>query len=369
MKRHLSSTEPSKAALSVLFFLGVCAAGTSQAQKYTVTQLPTIPGYTSPTGVGMNNAGVVVGTVEDPDGNSHAVEWMNGKATILVNNTFPGSFSSAVAVNNQGNVIGNERDSESGIFETGPNVDTGQSLDLGISVAAVSDTNVIVGIDAGHPVIWDGVDLSERPNGGLPSTANAQSEFSQPTGINAAGVIVGIEYDDFPDGSDSYPVAVRWQPDPVTHFPGATVVPLGGLGGISSGASAVNANGWVVGWATLGNKLAHAVLWEPTSRAFNLGTLGGKQSGANGINVEGDIVGEAQTTWGDYHAVLWTHKHFTAIDLNTEISPSMAKKITLTSASATNDRCMVLANGIDNKTGVQETFVLALTDQSNCNEP
>jgi probable HAF family extracellular repeat protein len=368
MKRHRSSMEPSKAALSVLLLLGVCAAGTSQAQKYTVTPLPTIPGYTSPTGVGMNNAGVVVGTVEDPEGNSHAVEWINGKPIYLVNNTFPGSFSSAVAVNNQGDVIGNMRDSESGVFETGPNVDTGQSLDLGISVAAVSDTNVIVGIDAGHPVIWDGVDLSERPNGGLPSTANAQSEFSQPLGINAAGVIVGIEFDDLPDGS-SYPVAVRWQPDPVTHSLAATVEPLGGLGGISSGASAVNANGWVVGSATLGNKLTHAVLWEPTSRAFDLGTLHGKQSGANGINAQGDIVGEAQTTRGDYHAVLWTHKHFTAIDLNTEISPSLAKQITLTSASATNDRCMVLANGIDNKTGAQETFVLTLTDQSNCNQP
>lgn len=107
----------------------------------------------------------------------------------------------------------------------------------------------------------------------------------------------------------------------------------------------------------------------PTTRAFDLGTLGGKQSAAGAINAEGDISGETQTAWGVYHAVLWTHKHFTAIDLNSEISPSWAKQITLTSAAATNDRCMVLANGIDNNTGVQQTFVLALTDQSECNEP
>jgi probable HAF family extracellular repeat protein len=366
MTRHHSSTEPSKSVLSILVFLGVCAAGTSQAQKYTVTQLPTIQGYTSPTGVGMNNAGVVVGNVEDANGNSQAVEWLNGKPGLLAHSTYPGFTSSAAAINNQGNIIGNLRDSESGIFET--DMGAGQFLDLGISVAAVSDTNVIIGVEAGHPAIWDGVDLSQPPNGGLPTVPNAQSEFSQGTGINAAGVIVGIEFDDLPDGSQN-PVAVRWQPDPVTHFPAATVAPLGGLGGISSGASAVNANGWVVGWATLGNKLAHAVVWEPTSRAFDLGTLGGKQSGANAINAEGDIAGQAQTTWGGYHAVIWTHKHFTAIDLNTEISPSLAEQITLTSASATNDRCMVLANGIDNKTGDQEVFVLSLTDQSACNEP
>jgi probable HAF family extracellular repeat protein len=366
MKRHHSSTEPSKSVLSILFFLGVCAAGISQAQKYTVTQLPTIPGYTSPTGVGMNNAGVVVGNVEDAAGNSQAVVWSNGKPGLLARSTFPGFTSSAAAINNKGSIIGNMRDSESGVFETDPGAE--QFLDLGISVGAISDTNVIVGVDAGHPVIWDGVDLSQRYNGGLPTLPNAQSEFSLGTGVNAAGVIVGIEFDDLPDGSQN-PVAVRWQPDPANHFPGATVVPLGGLGGISSSASAVNTNGWVVGWATLGNKLAHAVLWEPTSRAFDLGTLGGKQSSANAINAEGDIAGEAQTTWGDYHAVLWTHKHFTPIDLNTEISPSLAKQITLTSASATNDRCMVLANGIDNKTGAQEIFVLSLTDQSDCNEP
>jgi hypothetical protein len=67
--------------------------------------------------------------------------------------------------------------------------------------------------------------------------------------------------------------------------------------------------------------------------------------------------------------VLWTHKHFTATDLNLEISASMAKQVTLTSASDINDRCMVLANGVDNKTGAQESFILSLTDQSHCNLP
>jgi hypothetical protein len=52
-----------------------------------------------------------------------------------------------------------------------------------------------------------------------------------------------------------------------------------------------------------------------------------------------------------------------------EISPTLAKQVTLTSASDTNDRCMVLADGVDNKTGAQESFVLSLTDQSKCNEP
>jgi hypothetical protein len=30
---------------------------------------------------------------------------------------------------------------------------------------------------------------------------------------------------------------------------------------------------------------------------------------------------------------------------------------------------MIVANGYDNKTGAAESFVLSLTDQSNCDEP
>ena len=67
--------------------------------------------------------------------------------------------------------------------------------------------------------------------------------------------------------------------------------------------------------------------------------------------------------------MLWTHLDFKATDLNLEISPPPTKQFTLTSAVDTNDRCMVLANGVDNKTGAQESFVLSLTDQSFCNEP
>jgi hypothetical protein len=54
---------------------------------------------------------------------------------------------------------------------------------------------------------------------------------------------------------------------------------------------------------------------------------------------------------------------------NREISSTWAKDVTLTSAVGTNDRCMVVANGVDNRTGNQATFVLSLADQSLCNNP
>jgi probable HAF family extracellular repeat protein len=285
--------------------------------------------------------------------------------------TPPGStaYSDAVAINNQGVIVGNGNSFDGDfVFETGPNVSAYQPILRGIDVGAINDANVIVGEEEFLPVIWDGVDISQR-NAGL-LTVEGDSP-AQPTGINAAGVIVGVEYDWLPDYSDTHAVAVRWKPDPTTRAPGATVKALEGLGGINSAAVAVNTNDWVVGWATLGNKLQRAVLWEGNAGPYDLGTLGGKQSSANGINAEGDIVGQAQTASGAWHAVLWTHKHFKATDLNLEISESMAKQVTLTSAVDTNDRCMVLANGVDNETGAQESFVLSLspTDTSKCNEP
>ena len=361
-----SRARPS-AILPLLLLFGTLAAWTSQAQKYTVTQLLATPGAISTSANSMNNAGVVVGNIDDADGSSHAVKWNNAAPTPLYNDSAPFSSSGAVAINNQGFIVGDAYDYEPGIFEIGPNFETGQFFDHGISVGAISNTEVIVGNLEGHPAIWAGEDVSQDP-GFLPTTANNYGTDSQPTGVNGAGVIVGIEDDHLPDGSDAY-VAVRWLPDPETHAPGATVKALGGLGGLGSGASAINENGWIVGWATLGNKLQHAALWEPTTGAFDLGTLGGKQSSASAINVEGDVVGQAQTTSGAWHAVLWTHKHFTPTDLNLEISASMAKQVTLISAAATNDRCMVLAIGIDNKTGTPESFVLSLSDQSQCNEP
>jgi probable HAF family extracellular repeat protein len=357
----------SAAVFPTLFLLGTFAAGTCQAQKYTAIKLQTLPGGTYTSAAHMNNAGEVVGSADDSSGLVVAVAWNNAVPTIIFRAAFQGS-AFATDINNQGVIVGDFRDTEAGVFEIGPNVNAGQAFDEGIGVAAINDANVMVGSVAGHPAIWDGVDISQFPEGALPTTANNFGADSEPTGINAAGVIVGTEDDFLPDFSGTFSQAVRWKPDPTTHAPGATVKALVGLGGLESAANAVNNNGWVVGWATLANKLQHAVLWAGNSGPFDLGTLGGKQSSANGVNAEGDIAGQAQTASGTWHAVLWTHLNFKATDLNLEISPTLAKQVTLTSAD-TNDRCMVLAEGVDNKTGAQESFVLSLTDQSKCNEP
>jgi probable HAF family extracellular repeat protein len=325
----------------------------------------------------MNKAGEVVGNADDANGDMLAVAW-NGPAPSVVFGVNPhvGGYTDAVAINSQGVIVGNGNDiGEVGfsdfVFEIGPNVSAYGAYLRGIDLWAINDANVAVGIFEGTPAFWGTADsFGQLPNFLPPLGGGCICDsHGMPTGINAAGIIVGAAYVLLPDGINFHSVAVRWKPDPNTKMPGATVKALAGLGGRDSGASAVNASDWVVGWATLGNKLQRAVLWEGNNGPFDLGTLGGKESSANGINAEGDVVGEAQTASGAWHAVVWTHLDFKATDLNLEISPALAKQFTLTSAADTNDRCMVLANGVDNKTGAQESFVLSLTEQSRCNEP
>ena len=363
----------SAAVLSTLFLLGTLVAGNCQAQKYTVSKLQTLAGGTYTSVVRMNKAGEVVGSADDSTGDTLAVAW-NGTtpSVVYADVVLPPSPGYAVAtdINNAGIVVGNYQDVEYGAFAIGPNVSAfADPLLHDVLIEAINDANVTVGNVLEHPVIWFGLNLELKASGALLTTADNFGAYALPSRINDAGVIVGTQYDALPDSSNTYPVAVRWEPDPITHSPGASVKALAGLGGMDSGANAVNANDWVVGWATLPNKLQHAVLWEGNNRPLDLGTLGGKESSADAVNVEGDIAGEAQTASGAWHAVLWTHLDFKPTDLNLEISPTLAKQFTLTSAADTNDRCMVLANGVDNKTGAGESFVLSLTDQSKCNEP
>src|SRR5580704_4202960 len=97
----------SAAVLPILFLLGTFAAGTCQAQKYTVIKLKTLPGGTYTSAARMNKAGEVVGGADDANGDTVAVAWINAAPTIVFNDGPPGVGSAdAVAVNNLGVIVG-----------------------------------------------------------------------------------------------------------------------------------------------------------------------------------------------------------------------------------------------------------------------
>jgi probable HAF family extracellular repeat protein len=344
-------------------------ATTGYAQKFTVTVLGNIANGVSTSANAMNNAGQVVGSASDMSGNTYATIWNGTTPTIIAGYATPGfgpAFADATAINNSGIVVGSQSifPGFTVPFVWGPTV--GGCLLCNIAYpTGINDSEAIVGGEQVRglglvAVMWPSPSATDPDI--LPMVSIYYSTSA--SGINNTGQIVGYSATSEPDlYGNSTTHAALWE--------SSTSVPrdLGTLGGASSQAVNISNRGFIVGWADIGNGTEHAALWGPTTTASDLGTLGGNGSDASGINLEGDVVGSAQTVWGAWRAVLWTNKHHKAVDLNTEIDGQKALEITLLDAVATNDRCMIVANGYDNKTGAAESFVLSLTDQSNCDEP
>ena len=79
---------------------------------------------------------------------------------------------------------------------------------------------------------------------------------------------------------------------------------LGTLGGQVSNPSGINAAGEVVGDSGTAKGTTRAFLWRDGVMT-DLGTLNGANSNATAINDAGDVVGAANTGDGRAHAVLW----------------------------------------------------------------
>ena len=82
--------------------------------------------------------------------------------------------------------------------------------------------------------------------------------------------------------------------------PGAGIKELPGLvPNQPAGARAVNADGWVAGWARAADGQSHAVKWSPKGVVRDLGTVvAGGYSSATGINRSGQVTGTASDAYG-----------------------------------------------------------------------
>jgi probable HAF family extracellular repeat protein len=97
--------------------------------------------------------------------------------------------------------------------------------------------------------------------------------------------------------------------------------------GGSSGAIALNDNGQVAGYSSLGTS-THAFVWSDVAGMQDLGHLDtGNASKAYGINNAGQVVGSANTALGE-RGFLWT-KETGMVDLNTLFVPGTTQVLTI----------------------------------------
>jgi probable HAF family extracellular repeat protein len=230
---------------------------------YSITQLVSLPGDTTPIPTAINNVNgsgqVQITGYSKGVSSTHALLWQKDSAGVRVLSlgTLGGPFSYANGLNDAGQVVGDSW------------VDAG-------------------GTD--HAFLWQ--------NGMMTDLGTLGGPQSVATSINASGQVVGMA-DTTPRVSHGF----LWQNGVMTD--------LGTLGGPLSEAYGVNNADQVVGDASTASGARHAFLWQRGGVMTDLGTLpGGTWSIARAINGSGQVVGYGDVKvkglkYPQEHAFLW----------------------------------------------------------------
>jgi probable HAF family extracellular repeat protein len=274
-----------------LCFLGLVSLASLTAgavTQYVLTDLGTFGGDCS-WAYDINDHGQVVGAAVCLEGGERAFLWENGVMTNLGSLTDHESF--AEAINNLGQVVGrsyiNYEYYHGFLWENGVMTDLGT---FGGDSSIGNDIN-----DAGRVVGW-AFDASDHlhacywVNGVIHNLGVGNSTWA--SAINESNQIAGTRSDH----------ACLWCPD-------GTWSDLGTLGGSSSEAADINAQGQIVGDSDPGSGYFHPFLWE-NGAMHDLGLMGGLYGWATGINDAGQIVGAISTSkYGTYKAFLRDEGH------------------------------------------------------------
>jgi probable HAF family extracellular repeat protein len=259
-------------------------------QNGVLTDLGALPGYmpsSAPFSISENGL-FIVGVSEngsyDPLTNYpeyDAVLWRRGHA-IRNLGTFGGNVSTAVSVNDLGQVVGGATNATADPYAAG----LGPCWTLNCWPAATQ----------WRAFLWQRGVMTDL---GTLSTGNDAVAGL----LNAQGQIAGVSY------TNTTPNQITGIPtqDPFFWEQGNSMLDMGTLGGTLGYPTWLNNQGQVVGQSNLaGDKKYHPFLWEKGKNMQDLGTLGGDSGTAMWINDAGEIVGGAWTKRNRaFHAVLW----------------------------------------------------------------
>jgi probable HAF family extracellular repeat protein len=262
-------------------------------------ELPPLQGHVGSMAYGINNRGQVVGASLRADGTSEPVLWESGIPRAL--GVLPGSVSGlALDINERGDVVGVVQLYDMWIGEQRAVIwRHGRISDLGpefvaasggfSSAFAINNSGQVVGQMGG----LSGAYIWQKGTWRLLGTLGGNGSLA--FAVNDRGQVVGSSQ----TASDEHH-AFLWDR--------GTMMDLGALpGGVHSAAYGINNRGEIVGQSEVDRWTSHAFLWRDGAMV-DLGTLDDDFSRAEAINERGDIVGLGFDSSGEKRAVLWTRR-------------------------------------------------------------
>jgi probable HAF family extracellular repeat protein len=285
----------------------ICFASSASAQnRYRITRIPAAPGANS-SALGVNNKGEVVGYSflgED----YRAFLYSASDHSLIDVGSLGGKINAACAINDAGEVTGYSQDGNGNLLAF---VFSRNQQMASLGTLAGASSSEAFGINNSGEVVGDSQSGAQMHRPVLFSNGSAQDlgvgSSSEPEAletafaINDAGQIVGRHS----AGNNAFHAFVSANGN-TTDFRT--------LGGANGEALGINKNGVVVGDSDTADGILHAFVFDH-SELKDLGTLPGleKASYARGINNSGEIVGESESA-DQKRAFLYTKGQLVELD-------------------------------------------------------
>ena len=252
--------------------------------EWFITDLGTLGGSSS-SAFAINNNGQVVGEMGvDNTSGTTAFLYENGVVTNLGylpggENIIGGIYSTAAAINASGQIAGSSINQSAFSYSGGQMSALGTLGGLSSQAYGINDAGQIVGTSTQSGYSHNRAFLYS--NGAMTNLGSLGGDYSVARGINNSGVVTGTSY--LSDGHEHAFV-----------YSNGTMTDIGTLGGPNSEAVAINNAGQIVGNAETGSGI-QAFIYS-NGQMTNLGApLRAEISRAYGINNLGQVVGVAST--------------------------------------------------------------------------